>query len=571
MKADCTKQSPAYLVHTPYSWCFRLIVPLPLRWVVGKRELRYSLKTGAIGVAKRKARFLAGKVQFIFQLLQKGWQGMGELTQDQIQQLVDNYIKKSIADMDNLYDQGIEIPDSGGDSAPPFSDPEGFNSYINEPTGIREDLIYNLNRGDFSMLEKAIDAFLKASGIDQVDKTSPEYRKLCVEIHKAETKLLPIKQQHMRCDFSYREQLPALFPGVFAAPKEERPPERREEEEPRKDKRKPVELSKVFKEYWEWKEPQLKKDSATEYKRAIELFLEFAGEHKDIGGIDGEMLEEWQQRLGKEKVKGGKKRKPVTVKNKYIIPVQGFFGYAVKRKYITLNPVDYLLWKKEPKGKRPEHKRTRYSIEELRKIFCQSPEYTEDKTEEPFQFWVPLICLYTGMRIGEVCQLYITDFRKIDGVWCLDVNEDTEDKTVKNSEPRMVPLHPFLIKDLNFVGFVQSLPDQEGRIFHELSRYKNPTDHAGVWFSKFKERCGIVGVDGSKASHAFRYTVQHQLYKKEVFLDKVKMFVGHKLPGGVTPHYAGEFEPGDLYEKVVLNLDYGLDLSHLKDSKWVVR
>ena len=114
-RIECTKQSSAYLVHNLHSWCFRIIVPLPLRWVVGKRELRYSLKTGAIGVAKRKARFLAGKVQFIFQLLQRGWQGMGELTQDQIQQLVSNYIKKSIVDMDNLYNMGIEIPDSGED------------------------------------------------------------------------------------------------------------------------------------------------------------------------------------------------------------------------------------------------------------------------------------------------------------------------------------------------------------------------------------------------------------------------------------------------------------------------
>jgi integrase len=538
---------------------------------VGKRELRYSLKTGTIGVAKRKARFLAGKVQFIFQLLQRGWQGMGDLTQDQIQQLVGNYIKKSIADMDNLYDQGIEIPDSGGDSAPPFSDPEGFNSHINERTGIREDLIYNLNRGDFSMLEKAIDAFLKASGIDQVDKTSPEYRKLCVEIHKAETKLLPIQQKHMRCDFSYKDQLPKLFPGVFATAKDERAPERREEEEPRKDKRKPVALSHVFQEYWEYKESELKQGTRTEYKRAFDHFFKFVGDHKDIGEIDGEKLEEWQQRLGKEKVKMGKKRKPMTVKNKYIIPVQGLFGHAVKRKYITLNPVDYLLWKKEPKGQVPDNKRTHYSKDELRKIFCQSPEYLRDKAEKPFQFWIPLICLYTGMRIGEVCQLYISDLKQIDEVWCLDVNEDKPDKTVKNSEPRKVPLHPFLIDDLNFVGFVKSLPDQNGKIFPELNRYKNPTDHAGVWYSRFKKECGIESVEGSKAAHAFRYTVMHELYRKEVFLDKVKMFVGHKLPGGVTPHYAGEFEPGDLYEKVVLNLDYGLDLSHLKISKWVVK
>ena len=74
------------------------------------------------------------------------------------------------------------------------------------------------------MLEKAIDIFLKENGIDEVDKGSPEYRKLSAEIHKAETKLIPLQQRHMKGDFTYGDQLPKLFPDVFAA-KEERPPE----------------------------------------------------------------------------------------------------------------------------------------------------------------------------------------------------------------------------------------------------------------------------------------------------------------------------------------------------------
>jgi hypothetical protein len=36
---------------------------------VGKREIRYSLKTGFLGVAKSRARFLAVSIQLLFQTL----------------------------------------------------------------------------------------------------------------------------------------------------------------------------------------------------------------------------------------------------------------------------------------------------------------------------------------------------------------------------------------------------------------------------------------------------------------------------------------------------------------------
>jgi hypothetical protein len=100
-----------------------------------------------------------------------------------------------------------------------------------------------------------------------VDKASPEYRKLCVQIHKAETRLIPLQQRHMKGEFTYGDQLPKLFPEVFAA-KDESPPERREGE-PKKDERKKVELSQVFKEYWKEKEPTLKRTFKPEYEQGI--------------------------------------------------------------------------------------------------------------------------------------------------------------------------------------------------------------------------------------------------------------------------------------------------------------
>ena len=57
------RTSPTYLVRTPYSYCFRYTIPQDLREVVGKSEIRYSLKTGYIGKAKVMVLQLAGRIQ----------------------------------------------------------------------------------------------------------------------------------------------------------------------------------------------------------------------------------------------------------------------------------------------------------------------------------------------------------------------------------------------------------------------------------------------------------------------------------------------------------------------------
>ena len=52
--------SAAYLVQQDSSWCFRLRVPADLQDIIGKKELRYSLKTGLIGEANTRLEGLLG-------------------------------------------------------------------------------------------------------------------------------------------------------------------------------------------------------------------------------------------------------------------------------------------------------------------------------------------------------------------------------------------------------------------------------------------------------------------------------------------------------------------------------
>ena len=102
------------------------------------------------------------------------------------------------------------------------------------------------------------------------------------------------------------------------------------------------------------------------------------------------------------------------------------------------------------------------------KMLWQSKEYSQDAPRSRPQFFGgSLIGLYTGMRLEEICQGTSQKSKEIDGVWCFDVNDDKPDKSVKTEDRRLVPSHPFLVKDLGFIKYVQSLP-KDGRIFPTL-------------------------------------------------------------------------------------------------------
>jgi hypothetical protein len=139
-------KSPAYLVRNPYSFCFRMIVPKDLRKFVGKTELRYTLRTGNLRDAKHKAKLLAGQVQLIFRCLRKEHQALGKLSDDQIKQLVHQYIKNAVQWWDkNFYEEFDEEV-----YPPPFTDARGFHGHLKSLEYFRDDLIDCLNLGDFS-------------------------------------------------------------------------------------------------------------------------------------------------------------------------------------------------------------------------------------------------------------------------------------------------------------------------------------------------------------------------------------------------------------------------------------
>ena len=73
----------------------------------------------------------------------------------------------------------------------------------------------------------------------------------------------------------------------------------------------------------------------------------------------------------------------------------------------------------------------------------------------PERFWIPLLGLYTGAWLNEICQLDVADVLEIENVWCISINADGDPKkSVKNQYGcRDVPIHDNLVQ-LGFLDYV---------------------------------------------------------------------------------------------------------------------
>ncbi|KVF78907.1 hypothetical protein WS75_06425 [Burkholderia sp. FL-7-2-10-S1-D7] len=118
--------------------------------------------------------------------------------------------------------------------------------------------------------------------------------------------------------------------------------------------------------------------------------------------------------------------------------------------------------------KRTDKSRVSFNDAAIAAIFS-SPVYTNGlrpvRGAGEAAYWVPLLGLYTGARIEELCQLAPGDVFEESGHWCIRfVNDEAEGQRVKNAgSVRRIPLHAELIR-LGFLEYVASRRDQ-GRLF----------------------------------------------------------------------------------------------------------
>jgi integrase len=143
--------------------------------------------------------------------------------------------------------------------------------------------------------------------------------------------------------------------------------------------------------------------------------------------------------------------------NNYLNYLSALFNWAVKEGHVEKNPAVGL---KVAAPQRQGKSRLPFSTEQLNRIF-HAPLYVAaagDIESRGGRFWVPLLSLWTGMRLNECVQLRTDDVALRDGVEVILIRVDEGgDKRVKtDASERFVPIHNEL-KKIGFLTYVTKM------------------------------------------------------------------------------------------------------------------
>ncbi len=129
--------------------------------------------------------------------------------------------------------------------------------------------------------------------------------------------------------------------------------------------------------------------------------------------------------------------------NIIIEAISSMYEWGIREGLVSINPAKGLSIKDE----QPDiEKRSPLSDEDIQAVFFDG-NYKLSIFSDPAYYWIPLIGLYSGMRLEEICQLHCEDiYQDTDGIWIFDIRTESKDgfndKKLKNKNAiRKVPIH----------------------------------------------------------------------------------------------------------------------------------
>jgi len=274
----------------------------------------------------------------------------------------------------------------------------------------------------------------------------------------------------------------------------------------------------------------------------------------------------------------------ITTINKHLGYLSSFMMWCVNNGYCDMNP---FIGMKIKQKKSARDERDRYSEKELKVIFSKQNylHYTNVETGRYANYWVPLIAVFTGMRVNEIASLYLDNVRQIGGNhrgkrWCIDVLEETNrpNKRLKNlSSRRIVPIHDTILElgFIDYLNLIKKVPVGENnlertRVFEELT-YQDGTYARSIsrfWNYRYLP---LLGLKTPKTGfHSLRHTVIDHLKQKGVEPHFISELVGHSQGSITLDRYGKNYNPDILYNKCVKKIVFetsqkrGIDFLALK-------
>jgi integrase len=562
-------------------YCFRIRIPRDLQGLLGRTELRHSVRTSDPTIAQCRALILGRNVRMLLDLMKRKLKLKPE-SRRMFTSLLQQCLQKWLAEAEE--DRAMRTR--------PLTEEELENqldslSYLE--TDAREDLALC----EYRRVSSYVDDLLAENGIQDIEKDSQTYRNLCRGLLRTHIKFLEIEQRRAvgyyepsaECsqDHSTEKQIrPDIKPLVLTSCS-------------------PT-LSEVIKNYSEEQQRgnRWTAKTAGETQASFTLLLEIVG-NVPVNTIPN--LRDFKNKLltlppnyrkspkFRDKsltellalAEAGKIEKTLSVItiNKHLTRATSLFKWAVNNGYMERNLAEGL---QIATTKRDDEYRAVFKDDDLKKLF-HSRDYFKDTHRHGYRFWLPAIALFTGARLTELCQLYLEDIYEVNPesdsesrIYVIDIN-DKGDKKLKSPKAsrRIVPLHDFLVKDLNLPGYVEKLRSQgQTRLFPELKRRKEGYGKtASKWFGEYRQRCGFKLARKSaqdaerKDFHSFRHTVTNALKQIGVEQTVISELIGHSSGSITFGRYGKRYSPKVVKEQAIDRLSYGIDLNHLKQSRFI--
>lgn len=248
--------------------------------------------------------------------------------------------------------------------------------------------------------------------------------------------------------------------------------------------------------------------------------------------------------------------------DKYFVLTKSFLNWLESENFVEKAPGSSLTINVPHKP--ASEKRRPFSDEEICRLFslphfigCSDAKHRHEPGDMIIRddyFWMPLVLLYTGMRMAEPLQVH-----------AIDVVVDTDFPffrllgskiNLKNlASEREVPIHPDLLS-FGFREFVrQRIVEDEGdRLFRGIPANGGDSGYYSKKFGALRKRAGIT--DRRVVGHSFRHLVVDRLREAEVPADAY-----HRITGHSQSDVSAQYGVGHSIEKkwtYMAGVDFGL-------------
>jgi len=318
------------------------------------------------------------------------------------------------------------------------------------------------------------------------------------------------------------------------------------------------------------------KHSLSDHKNRVTSLLRIIG-NKPINSITRQDMRsfrdtlqklppQWRKQLDKsglsikEFIEKYKNKAPLSIKsiNLIVEAVSGMFTWAMRENLIERNPAQGLGLKDTQQD---IEKRLPLSDDDIKLIFFNG-DYKPDAYKNPAYYWAPLIALYTGMRLEEICQLHCEDIYEENGIFLIDIREDSTDglcdKILKTKNAkRKIPIHEKL-KALGLIAYRDAMiKGKEIRLFPLLNKTEKSPKYGkqvGKAFGLLLKEKNIV--DG-KSFHSLRHSFSNFFKIRNMHTDMFRQVFGHEIQNLAGRQYGDKFSIKQIYEELISKITFG--------------